>query len=116
PRRSVRVLEVRHEHVRAGVQRVDHHLPLDGAVDLDAAVEQVVRQRRDLPVARADLGRVRKEGRELAAVDLVLDARAALEQRSSLGLESAREAGDELEGVAREDRVRRASAFSEYLN
>jgi hypothetical protein len=35
PRRRVRVLEVRHEDIGAGVERVDHHLPLGGARELD---------------------------------------------------------------------------------
>jgi DNA-binding transcriptional LysR family regulator len=40
PSRAERVLEVGHEHLRAGVQRVDDHLALDRAGDLDAAVLQ----------------------------------------------------------------------------
>ena len=39
PRRRVRVFEVRHEDVRAGVQRVDDHLAIDRPGDLDAAVD-----------------------------------------------------------------------------
>src|SRR5581483_11670635 len=36
PGRRVRVLEVGHEHVGAAVQRVDEHLAVDRAGDLDA--------------------------------------------------------------------------------
>ena len=40
PRRRGRVLEVRHEDVRARVERVDDHLAVDRAGDLDAAIER----------------------------------------------------------------------------
>ena len=40
PGRRARVLEIGHEHPRARVQRVDHHLPLDRAGDLAAPVQQ----------------------------------------------------------------------------
>ena len=47
PRRRVRVLEVGHEDLRARVERVDHHLAVDRARDLDAAIGDLVRERRD---------------------------------------------------------------------
>ena len=59
PGRRVRVLEVRHEDVRARVERVDDHLAVDRAGDLDAAVEQVGGERRHGPVAGARLARGR---------------------------------------------------------
>jgi hypothetical protein len=37
------VLQVGHEDARAGVQRVDHHLPIDRTGDLDAAIGQIGR-------------------------------------------------------------------------
>ena len=55
PGRRVRVLEVGHEDLRARVERVDHHLPLGRAGDLDAPVLEVGRRLGDLPVALADL-------------------------------------------------------------
>ena len=51
PGRRVRVLEVGHEDLRARVERVDHHLPVDRAGDLDAPVGDLVGERRDPPVA-----------------------------------------------------------------
>ena len=51
PRRRVGVLEVGHEDARAGVQRVDDHLPVDRTGDLHAAVVELRRNRRDLPLA-----------------------------------------------------------------
>ena len=43
PGRRGRVLEVRHEDVRARVERVDDHLAVDRPGDLDAAIEEVGR-------------------------------------------------------------------------
>ena len=56
PGRRVGVLEVGHKHVGARVQRIDDHLPLDGAGDLDAAIEQVGGKRCYRPIAGANLG------------------------------------------------------------
>ena len=52
PGRRVRILEVRHEHLRARVERVDHHLPLDRPGDLDPPVLQIGRRRRDRELLR----------------------------------------------------------------
>ena len=59
------VLEVGHEAGGAGVQRVDDHLAVDRAGDLDAAVEEVGRERRHLPVGRR--GSPRSRGGSRAA-------------------------------------------------
>ena len=58
------VLEIGHEGLRRGIQRVDDHLAVDRTGDLHAAVLQIGRHRRDAPVARADRARVlgRKSG------------------------------------------------------
>jgi len=72
PRGGVRVLEVGHEGLRARVQRVDDHLAVDGAGDLDAAVEEVARERGDLPVSGADVRGGGEEVRELAGVEVGL--------------------------------------------
>jgi hypothetical protein len=61
PGRRVRVLEVGHEHPRAGVQGVDHHLPVDRAGDLDTPVLQRLGDRGDAPVRAADLLRLAQE-------------------------------------------------------
>ena len=54
PGGRIGVLEIRHEHVRAGVQRVDDHLAIDRSGDFDAPVEQVRGNRRHLPIRLAD--------------------------------------------------------------
>ena len=77
PGRRGAVLEVGHEAVGAGVERVDHHLRVDRAGDLDAAVEQRGRQRRHAPAAGADRGGVGAEIGQAAGVEerLALTAR-----------------------------------------
>src|ERR1700733_3663188 len=49
-----RVLEIGHEHFGAGIERIDDHFAIDGAGDLDPAVEKIGRYRSDRPVALAD--------------------------------------------------------------
>ena len=61
PRGRIGVFEIGHEHVGAGVQRVDDHLPLHRPGDLDAAVLQVGRNRRHRPFALPDVGRCGQE-------------------------------------------------------
>ena len=73
PGRRVRVLEVGHEDLRARVERVDHHLAVGRAGDLDAAVLEVGRRLGDLPVGRRGRPRVSgEEVRELAGEQAVL--------------------------------------------
>ena len=57
------VLEVGHEALRTGVERVDHHLAVDRAGDLGAAIDEVGRRRRHPPVAGADRARSRAGSR-----------------------------------------------------
>ena len=65
----VGVLEVGEPDAGAGVERVDRHLAAGRAGDLDPAVPQVARGRRDLPVGAADLGGGVQERRPLAGRD-----------------------------------------------
>ena len=69
PGRRVRVLEVGHEHLRAGVQRVDDHLAVHRPGDLGATVLEVGGGGCDLPrrVVADALG-LGQEVRELAGV------------------------------------------------
>ena len=77
PGGRIRILEIRHEDVGAGVQRIDDHLAVDRARDLDTAVEQVVRNGRDGPFGFADAGGFGEEVGQLAGVDLLLAGAAA---------------------------------------
>src|SRR5256886_14606650 len=53
PGRRAGILEVRHERLHGRVQRVDDHLAVYGAGDLDAPVLEILWHRRDAPVAGA---------------------------------------------------------------
>ena len=66
PGGGIRVFEVRHKNARPGIQGVDDHLPVHGAGDFDAPIEQVARNRRHRPFGRADRRGVRQEIRHLA--------------------------------------------------
>src|SRR3954463_8104922 len=69
PRWRIRVLEVGHEHLRAGVQGVDDHLAIGRSGDLDASIAQIRRYGRTRPVALADLLRLRQEIEQLATIE-----------------------------------------------
>ncbi|MBK8003356.1 MAG: hypothetical protein IPK12_05250 [Gemmatimonadetes bacterium] len=103
PARGEGVLEVGHEDLRPGVEGVDHHLPLDGAGDLHAAVVQVGGGRRHAPGGLADLEGVGQEIGQLA----LAEAGAALEPGGQQGAaarpEAAFEFGDEGQRVGGED-------------
>src|SRR5260370_19779007 len=47
----VRVLEIGHEDVGAGIKRIDDHLPVHRAGDFNAPVHQILRNRGGLPVS-----------------------------------------------------------------
>ena len=51
PRRRECVLEIRHEDFRSRVERVDHHLSIDGSGDLDPPVVEIRRCARHTPLA-----------------------------------------------------------------
>ena len=91
------VLEVAHEHRGAAVQRVDHHLRLGRAGDLDAPVVEVRRRRGDAPIRVAALDRVRQEVRRLAGVEPRLPPRAVRQQSLALGIEGPMELRHEVE-------------------
>src|SRR5207245_3901667 len=80
PGRAVRILEVRHEGGGARIQRVDHHLAVGGAGELDAAVEQVLRLRRYLPLPLSYFPGAGKKIGQRAAVEFFVPRSAAREQ------------------------------------
>ncbi len=103
PRRRAGVLEVRHEDLRARVERVDHHLAVDRPGDLDPAVLEVGRRRPDAPVAFADRSRLGEEVRPLAGVEPRLPLGAGREQLEPFCAEFTLEALDEAERLRRQD-------------
>ena len=73
----VRVLEIGHEDLGAGVQRVDDHLAVDRPGDLDPPVQEVRRDRRHPPVPLANgLGLAQEIGQP-AGIEFFLHALAA---------------------------------------
>jgi hypothetical protein len=66
------VLEIRHEHVRARVQRVDDHLAIHRSGDFYAPVEQIRGDRRHLPFRLPDLRRFREKVGHLAGFNFLL--------------------------------------------
>ncbi len=97
------VFEVGHEDACAGVERVDDHLAVDGAGDLDAAVLQVGGDGRDGPGGFADLAcRGEKVGAH-AGVKLLLTGDARGEKLLAARVELALECDNEGEGFGGED-------------
>ena len=85
PGRRRGILEIRHEARSAGIERVDHHLAVGRTGDLDAAVEQIVGNRRDLPILFANMPRMRQEIRKLPRIESRLARGAAGEQALRVG-------------------------------
>ncbi len=115
PGGGVRVLEIGHEHVGAGIERVDDHLAVGGPGDLDPPVEGIFRGGRDGPVALADLPGPGQEVAPLPRIEPRLDLEAAGEQFPPFGSETAFELGHEGKGIGRKHglitRFRRAQDF-----
>ncbi len=104
PGRRVRVLEVGHVDLRAGVERVDHHLPVAcGPGDLDSPVLQVGGYGSYLPVAFTDRAGALEEVRQLARGDPLLALGTGLEQLEPPAAELALERLDEIERLGRQD-------------
>ena len=87
PSRRIRVFEIGHENLCAGIERVDHHLAIGRPGDLDPAIPDVGRNRRAFPIAFADLFRFAAKNREPRRDRAMSDAPAgALNIRSGAAL------------------------------
>jgi hypothetical protein len=104
PGRRGGVLEVGHVGPHVRVEGVDDHLAVDGAGDLDAAVDQARGRKRALPdIALADvLGLGQKIGQD-AAVELGLADHAALKELLAAGVEGAVQQREEDGGIFGQD-------------
>ena len=89
PCRRIGVFEVGHEDFRAGVERVDNHLAIDGAGDLHAAVENIGGQRRNGPCGLADGLRLGEKVWLFAGIEPLLPLVAGVEQRLAARVERA---------------------------
>ena len=106
PRGCGRVFEIRHEDLRAAVEGVDDHLAVDGAGDLDAAVEEILREWRDLTTfLRGWLSGFGEEVGLLAGVEAMLAGDALGEEMLALAVEGAMKLDDEVEGLGGENGV-----------
>jgi hypothetical protein len=104
PQRGVGVLEVGEPDLRSGVQRVDRHLAVRRAGDLDAAVLQAGSRLGHPPgVVVPDVGGVRREVQSAALGQLPLPVGAPAEQLETPGAELALEGGEKAERLRRED-------------
>jgi hypothetical protein len=103
PLRAVGILEVGHVGVGARVVGIDDHLGFDRAGDFDAAAFQGLGQRRDLPVAFADVFRLGQEVGHLAGIDADLALDALLQQFLAARLEGAVQLGDQFQRLRRQD-------------
>ncbi len=103
PARRVRVLEIGHEDVGAGIQRVDDHLAIGRAGDLDVAIEQIPRQWRHRPIGVTDTARLDGEVGSPAFVELRLYRLAGRQELAPLGPETPLQPGDESEGGGCQD-------------
>ena len=107
PARTERVLDVGHEHLGAGVQRVDHHLAVDGARDLGPAAVEVRGRGSHRPVRVADFLRLSREGRILASLDAGVAIHPVLEQLHPALLELPAKVARKLERLRSQDVFRR---------
>ena len=115
PGRRGGILEVRHEHVGARVERVDDHLAIDGTGDLDRAFQEIAGSRRYLPIALADRGRFREKTERLATGPALASRRPGREELREPGTERAHQAGSEPERGRRENLFVARYAGSDYL-
>ena len=100
---DVGVLEVGHEHLRARVQRVDDHLAVDRAGDLDAAVQQVGGDRRDLQSPSRIVRGLGQEVGQLAGVEALLALGPRREQLLARAVEVALQVGQEGQRLGSQD-------------
>ncbi len=105
PVRRVGILEVREPHARARVERVDRHLDLGRAGDLDAAVLQRLGHRVDHPVALPHAHGLRIEVDRAGGGDLLAAHGALCQEGVAARLVLRVERGDQLERLGREDLV-----------
>src|SRR5712691_3795696 len=103
PSGAAGILEISHEHVGAGIKRVDNHLALDRSGDLHAAVLQVARRWRDAPVAFPDMLSLQQKIRTLACIEFRLAGNARLHQFTAPAFKFAYQLGHKMQGLRRED-------------
>ena len=104
-RRTVRVLEVRHEHARTRVERVDDHLAIDWPRDLHTTIQDRGGQRRTTPSTLTHRARLRQEAKRLARSQPHLTLFACSQSRIHLRAKATNKLGNECHGLGCEERV-----------
>ena len=94
-RRRGRVLEIGHEDLRARVQRVDHHLAVARARDLDSTVEKISGNRGDRPVAVTNILRFGQKIGQKPRVELLLPLRSPRQHLQPRPVEASVKGGEE---------------------
>ena len=105
PGGRVRVLEVRHEHARPGVEGVDHHLAIRRPGDLDPPVLQIRGDRGNAPGALPYGARVRKEVQSPAAIERLLSPSPLSQEIPPSTVEPSMQSREEPERLRREQRL-----------
>ena len=105
PYRRGGVLEIGHENFGARIERVDDHLGVGRAGDLDPAVLEVGRDAGDGPFALADVARLLEEIGQIARIELRLPLEPPGEQRLAPLVEAFVKLGEEVERVFGQDLV-----------
>src|SRR5690606_22414385 len=96
-------LEVGHEDLRARVERVDDHLAIDGAGDLDPTIQQVRRNGSDAPFRLSDLLRLGQEVGQLTGVVARLALGACAKELEAPRVEAAMQLGKEVQSLPGQD-------------
>ena len=104
PCRRKRILAIRHETGCTGVERIDDHLACGWPGDLHAAVEQVIWDAANGPVAFANFRCLGKEVRQRAGIEGLLAGIPDLHELLAARLESTGQRGDERQRVMRQHR------------
>ena len=103
----MRVLKIRHETIRAAVERVDDHLAVNGAGDLHAPILQIRRHRIHAPIAFAHTFCFSQKIGKLAGINRFLADLPLRQQFEPSRVEFAVQLGKKLERFRRENfRVR----------
>src|SRR5579885_2035934 len=93
------IFKVGHEYLRALIQRIDDHVALDRSGDLYAPILQVWRNRRNRPLAIANMLGFGQEIRQIAGIEFGLPPCSSLQQFLASVAESAHQGSDKSQGI-----------------
>jgi hypothetical protein len=94
---GIRIFEVSHEDICAGVQRIDNHLSFWRTSDLDSSIQQIIWDWSDGPLGLSDVMCLSWEAGQLARIEFELTLVALEKQIGSCGFESTVKTAEELD-------------------